>query len=159
MIYVIKNYGKDDKAVTYQDAKLYSDVPATAWYAGYVNYCGVTKLVQGRGDGTFGPTDPVSTAAVAKMLLTALGYDAEQRGYVGANWEKNVLSDAAIVGLMKGYNYTTIGNAPRQWVAVMFDNALTKAYTYNTMYPTIFNGIYTSVQIITENFKIRIFFS
>ena len=71
MIYVIKNYGKDDKAVTYQDAKIFSDVPATAWYAGYVNYCGVTKLIQGRGNGTFGPNDPVTTAAAAKMLLTA----------------------------------------------------------------------------------------
>ena len=97
MIYVIKNYGKDDKAVTYQDAKIFSDVSATAWYAGYVNYCGVTKLIQGRGNGTFGPNDAVTTAAAAKMLLTAVGYDAEARGYTGANWDKNVLSDAAIV--------------------------------------------------------------
>ena len=141
MIYVIKNYGKDDKAVTYQDAKIFSDVPATAWYAGYVNYCGVTKLIQGRGNGTFGPTDPVTTAAAAKMLLTAIGYDAEARGYVGANWDKNVLSDAAIVGLLDDYNYSTIGAAPRQWVAVMFDNALTHAYTYKTMVAIPTNGL------------------
>ena len=144
MIYVIKNYGNDDKAVTYQDAKLFSDVPATAWYAGYVNYCGVTKLIQGRGNGTFGPTDPVTTAAAAKMLLTAIGYDAEQRGYTGANWDKNVLSDAAIVGLLDDYKYTTIGNAPRQWVAVMFANALTNAYTYKTMVANPYNGLITS---------------
>ena len=144
MIYVIKNYGKDDKAVTYQDAKLFSDVPATAWYAGYVNYCGVTKLIQGRGNGTFGPNDAVTTAAAAKMLLTAIGYDAEQRGYTGANWDKNVLSDAAIVGLLDDYKYTTIGNAPRQWVAVMFANALTNAYTYKTMVANPYNGLITS---------------
>ena len=147
MIYVIKNYGNDDKAVTYQDAKLFSDVPATAWYAGYVNYCGVTKLIQGRGNGTFGPTDPVTTAAAAKMLLTAIGYDAEQRGYTGANWDKNVLSDAAIVGLLDDYKYTTIGNAPRQWVAVMFANALTNAYTYKTMAALPYNGLITSVNV------------
>ena len=147
MIYVIKNYGKDDKAVTYQDAKIFSDVPATAWYAGYVNYCGVTKLIQGRGNGTFGPNDPVTTAAAAKMLLTAVGYDAEARGYTGANWDKNVLSDAAIVGLLDDYNYTTIGNAPRQWVAVMFANALTNAYTYKTMAALPYNGLITSVNV------------
>ena len=147
MIYVIKNYGKDDKAVTYQDAKLFSDVPATAWYAGYVNYCGVTKLIQGRGNGTFGPNDAVTTAAAAKMLLTAIGYDAEQRGYTGANWDKNVLSDAAIVGLLDDYKYTTIGNAPRQWVAVMFANALTNAYTYKTMAALPYNGLITSVNV------------
>lgn len=145
MIYVIKNYGKDDKAVTYQDAKIFSDVSATAWYAGYVNYCGVTKLIQGRGNGTFGPNDPVTTAAAAKMLLTAIGYDAEARGYTGANWDKNVLSDAAIVGLLDDYKYTTIGNAPRQWVAVMFANALTNAYTYKTMAALPYNGLITSV--------------
>ena len=144
MIYVIKNYGNDDKAVTYQDAKIFSDVSATAWYAGYVNYCGVTKLIQGRGNGTFGPNDPVTTAAAAKMLLTAIGYDAEQRGYTGANWDKNVLSDAAIVGLLDDYKYTTIGNAPRQWVAVMFANALTNAYTYKTMVANPYNGLITS---------------
>ena len=147
MIYVIKNYGKDDKAVTYQDAKIFSDVPATAWYAGYVNYCGVTKLIQGRGNGTFGPNDPVTTAAAAKMLLTAIGYDAEARGYTGANWDKNVLSDAAIVGLLDDYNYTTIGNAPRQWVAVMFANALTNAYTYKTMVAIPTNGLLNSAYV------------
>ena len=144
MIYVIKNYGKDDQAATYQDAKLFSDVPATAWYAGYVNYCGVTKLIQGRGNGTFGPNDPVTTAAAAKMLLTAIGYDAELRGYTGANWDKNVLSDAAIVGLLDDYKYTTIGNAPRQWVAVMFQNALLNALTYETMAALPFNGLLTA---------------
>ena len=151
MIYVIKNYGKDDKAVTYQDAKIFSDVSATAWYAGYVNYCGVTKLIQGRGNGTFGPNDAVTTAAAAKMLLTAVGYDAEARGYTGANWDKNVLSDAAIVGLLDDYNYTTIGNAPRQWVAVMFANALTNAYTYETMAALPYNGLITSVNVGGNN--------
>ena len=151
MIYVIKNYGKDDKAVTYQDAKIFSDVSATAWYAGYVNYCGVTKLIQGRGNGTFGPNDPVTTAAAAKMLLTAVGYDAEARGYTGANWDKNVLSDAAIVGLLDDYNYTTIGNAPRQWVAVMFANALTNAYTYKTMVAIPGNGLLNESAAIKGN--------
>lgn len=151
MIYVIKNYGKDDKAVTYQDAKLFSDVPATAWYAGYVNYCGVTKLIQGRGNGTFGPNDAVTTAAAAKMLLTAIGYDAEARGYTGANWDKNVLSDAAIVGLLDDYKYTTIGNAPRQWVAVMFANALTNAYTYKTMVAIPGNGLLNESAAIKGN--------
>ena len=151
MIYVIKNYGNDDKAVTYQDAKIFSDVSATAWYAGYVNYCGVTKLIQGRGNGTFGPNDPVTTAAAAKMLLTAIGYDAEQRGYTGANWDKNVLSDAAIVGLLDDYKYTTIGNAPRQWVAVMFANALTNAYTYKTMVAIPGNGLLNESAAIKGN--------
>ena len=103
MIYVILNYGKDDKAVNYTGAKMFSDVVAGAWYEGYVNYAGATKLVQGRGNGTFGPNDPVTCAEAAKMLLTAIGYSASDRGYTGANWDKNVLSDAAIIGLLEDY--------------------------------------------------------
>ena len=145
MIYVILNYGNDDKAVNYTGAKMFSDVVAGAWYEGYVNYCATTKLVQGRGNGTFGPNDPVTTAEAAKMLLTAIGYSASDRGYTGANWAQNVLADAAYIGLLKGYDYSTTGYAPRQWVAVMFENALTKAVTYKTMYPVITGGLLTSI--------------
>ena len=143
MIYVILNYGKDDKAVNYTGAKIFSDVVAGAWYEGYVNYAATTKLVQGRGNGTFGPNDPVTCAEAAKMLLTAIGYSAEVRGYTGANWDKNVLSDAAIIGLLKGYKYNTNTYAPRQWVAVMFENALLDALTFDTMRPG-FSGLLIS---------------
>ena len=153
MIYVILNYGKDDKAVNYTGAKLFSDVAAGAWYEGYVNYCGTTKLVQGRGNGTFGPNDPVTTAEAAKMLLTAIGYSAEARGYVGAGWDKQVLSDAAIIGLLDGYNYSTTTYAPRQWVAVMFKNALTDAYTYGTIAPVIFNGLLNGTTLPSGDYK------
>ena len=153
MIYVILNYGKDDKAVNYTGAKLFSDVAAGAWYEGYVNYCGTTKLVQGRGNGTFGPNDPVTTAEAAKMLLTAIGYSAEARGYVGAGWDKQVLSDASIIGLLDGYNYSTTTHAPRQWVAVMFKNALTDAYTYGTIAPVIFNGLLNGTTLPSADYK------
>ena len=143
MVYVILNYGEDDLAVNYKGAKFFSDVTAGSWYEGYVNYLATTKLVQGRPDGTFGPSDPVTCAEAAKMLLTAIGYSAEARGYTGANWAQNVLSDAAIIGLLKGYDYNTNAYAPRQWVAVMFQNALEDAYTFDTMRPT-FSGLLTS---------------
>ena len=143
MIYVVLNYGKDDKAVNYTGAKFFSDVESGAWYEGYVNYAASIKLVQGRPDGTFGPNDPVTCAEAAKMLLTAIGYSAEARGYVGAGWDTQVLSDASILGLLDGYNYNTQTYAPRQWVAVMFFNALTEALTYDTIVPAVFNGLLT----------------
>ena len=143
MIYVILNYGDDDKAVTYTGAKMFSDVEAGSWYEGYINYAAATKLVQGRGNGTFGPNDAVTTAEAAKMLLTAIGYSAADRGYTGANWAQNVLSDAAIIGLLDGYKANVNGMAPRQWVAVMFENALLDALTYDTIRPTI-NGLLTN---------------
>lgn len=142
MIYVILNYGKDDLAVNYKGAKIFSDVNAGDWFEGYVNYAATTKLVNGRGNGTFGPNDPVTCAEAAKMLLTAIGYSSEARGYTGANWAQNVLSDAAVLKLLDGYKFNTNTYAPRQWVAVMFANAL-ECYTFNTMIPS-FNGLLVS---------------
>lgn len=145
MIYVILNYGKDDKAVNYAAANLFTDVPATEWYAGYINYLAALGLVNGS-EGKFYPTNPVKTAEAAKMLLTAIGYNSADRQYTGANWAKNVLSDASIVGLLGGYKADINGAAPRQWVAVMFANALLEAYTYKTVVPAGFNGIFTGAQ-------------
>ena len=141
MIYVILN-GKDDKGVNYKNGNLFTDV-AGHWAEGYINYAGMTKLVQGYGNGKFGPDEPISTAEVAKMLLTTIGYSAEVRGYTGANWDKNVLSDAAIIGLLQNYDYPTVGYAPRQWVAVMFANAMF-ALTYDTMSAIPYTGMLTS---------------
>lgn len=141
MIYVILNKGNDDKAVNYAAANLFTDVPATAWYAGYINYLAALGLVNGS-EGKFYPTNPVKTAEAAKMLLTAIGYSATDRQYTGANWAKNVLSDASIVGLLAGYEADINGAAPRQWVAVMFANALLDAYTFDTVVPSGFNGIF-----------------
>ncbi len=142
MIYVVLNHGKDDKAVNYTGAKLFSDVPAGVWYEGYVNFMATTKLAQGDGKGNFNPNAPITCAEAAKLMLTAIGYSAEARGYTGANWDKNVLSDAAILGLLEGYKYNTNTYAPRQWVAVMFANML-DCYTFTTMRPT-FSGLLTS---------------
>ena len=152
MIYVILNYGDDDKAVSYTGGKFFSDVASGIWYEGYVNYAAATKLVQGRPDGTFGPNDPVTCAEAAKMLLTAIGYSAADRGYTGANWDKNVLSDAAIIGLLEGYKANTNTYAPRQWVAVMFENALLNALTYDTIRPTI-NGLLTNTSTTVNSYS------
>ena len=143
MIYVILNYGDDDKAVTYTGAKFFDDVEAGYWAEGYINYCAATKLIAGRGDNKFDPTAPVTTAEAAKMLLTAIGYSAEARGYTGANWDKNALADASIIGLLDGYKSNVNTYAPRQWVAVMIENMLLDALTFDTMAPT-FNGLLTS---------------
>jgi len=153
MIYVVLNKGEDDLAKNYTGAKFFSDVNAGDWFEGYVNYAASIKLVQGRPDGTFGPNDPVTCAEAAKMLLTAIGYSAEARGYVGAGWDKQVLSDAAIIGLLDDYGYNTQTYAPRQWVAVMFKNALLKALTYETIYPAIFNSLLTGYTAYEDNYE------
>ena len=53
------------------------------WAQGYVNYCYVRGIIAGRGNNTFAPDDDVTAVEAAKMLLTALGYDADIEGLVG----------------------------------------------------------------------------
>jgi len=130
MVYVMLNYGKDDLAAPYKGASFFSDVQAGAWYEGYVNYCATVKLVWGKEDGTFGPQEPIPCAEAARILLLALGYDADARGYKGASWDKNVLSDAALVGLLEDYKASTTADVQRQWLAKMIENMLTQCYTF-----------------------------
>lgn len=149
IIYIILNYGKDDKAVNYTGANLFSDVEPGSWYEGYVNYCASNKLIQGQSDGTFGPNETLTCAKAAKLLLTAIGYSAEERGYVGDSWERNVLSDASILGLLDGYKANTTAPAPRQWVAKMVENCLLKCYTYDGPQPP-FSSLLTGNNVDDE---------
>lgn len=128
IMYVILNYGGDDKAFQYVGAPMFSDVMEGAWYEGYVNYCGMTKLAMEREDGTFGPNESISCAEAARYLLVAIGYSPEARGYNGADWDKNVLSDAAIIGMLDDYKDNTNASVQRQWLAKLLENALTEAY-------------------------------
>ena len=126
MIYIALNGGVDDGATSYVNENLFSDVTADDWYAGYCNYCVVQKIDPIQSD-TYGPLDPVSTLEATRMLLCAMGYSAEACGFVGDNWSDNVLAAAESAGLLDEFNYSTSSYLPRQWLAVMFCNAIDNA--------------------------------
>jgi len=149
IIYVIMNGGNDDKAVNYVGNSIFSDVPATEWYNGYVNYCAMTKKIQGY-NGKFEPDATLTVAAAAKMLLTAIGYDAEAYGFVGPNWENNVLTVAHEVGLLEDVSTNLTGAAARQWVAKMIMNSL-DAYCYKTVAAIPGNGILNNYWVNSGN--------
>ena len=71
-------------------------------FAGYISYCAQQGIISGYADGTFRPSDPLSGYAYLKMLLGALGYDAQTEGFVGDNWKVNVAKIALGIGLNKG---------------------------------------------------------
>lgn len=77
----------------------FSDVAATRWSAGSIAYCHNEGILAGVGEGKFAPTEQLTGLAFAKMMLTALGYDAETEGLVGANWSINAAKLALTVGL------------------------------------------------------------
>ena len=86
------------------DAAPYSDVPTTNNFAGYIAYCAKEGIISGYADGTFRPANTLSGYAFMKMLLGALGYDAETEGYTGPNWSINVAKRALHIELDDGLN-------------------------------------------------------
>ena len=81
------------------DAAPYKDVPTNHTFAGYIAYCQKEGIISGYADGTFKPANSLTGYAFMKMLLGALGYDAEVEGYTGPNWSVNVAKRALNIGL------------------------------------------------------------
>ncbi len=52
----------------YDGVSVFLDVPTGEWYTGYINWAYAFGLVEGYGDGNFGPNDSISIAQVVKML-------------------------------------------------------------------------------------------
>ena len=77
----------------------FADVDASRWSSPYIEYCVSLGIIAGAGDGNFYPAEQLTGYAFAKMLLTALGYDADREGYTGTSWTVNVASDATSAGI------------------------------------------------------------
>lgn len=56
------------------------------WAEGYIEYCVNMNIVAGMGDKTFAPDKGVTPTQAAKMLLVALGYDADFEKFTGPTW-------------------------------------------------------------------------
>ena len=103
----------------------FTDVPASHWAAGYIEYLASVGIVSGVGGGRFDPNGQVTAVQLAKMLLVALGYDAQIEKFVGSDWAINIQSVANKVGIYDG-NSKVVSNA-----AVTRDEAA--LYALNTI--------------------------
>ena len=101
----------------------FSDVSADRWSAGYIAYCAEEGIVDGFEDGTFRPTEELTCVQFAKMLLVALGYDAETEGLTGSTWSSNSSYYALSVGIFNDVSDYS-GSADRDTVALMALNTL-----------------------------------
>ena len=80
----------------------FDDVLTTRWSAPAIEYCVSLGIIDGAGDGNFYPRGQLTAVAFAKVLLTALGYDADTEGLVGTTWSVNTAALAMEVGLDDG---------------------------------------------------------
>ncbi len=116
----------EDQAKGMADQEIFTDVPASHWAAGYVNYAANFGIINGRGNGIFDPEAPVSYEEIVKMVVAMLGYTpvANVKGgyptgylYVANNVAK----------ITKGATGTT-GDAAKRWVVarLVFNSLETK---------------------------------
>ncbi len=84
-----------------QSRAAFTDVPGDFWAAGYIAYCSNNNLVSGYA-GRFYPKDALTGSAWSKMVLAALGYDAEETGMTGNDWEAGVSALASAQELYRG---------------------------------------------------------
>ena len=81
------------------NSAVFSDVAADRWSAPFIGYCVNLGILAGDGNGHFFPEGKLTGAAFAKMLLVALGYDANIEKYVGSDWMISVAADAIEAGI------------------------------------------------------------
>ena len=106
--------------------QVFDDVAATRWSAKYIYFCYQKGIINGYGDGNFGPADNVTGTQLAKMLLCAAGYGCMGE-YTGEGWDVNVFIDAVSEGIFEDANtvdYSAI--ATREEAALYVFNALTE---------------------------------
>lgn len=109
-----------------QTETVFNDVPATHWASGYIAQAANQGIVNGYGDGNFGPEDNVKYEEAIKMIMATLGYEpyAKQEGGYPTGW----LTAATRYNVTKGVSNTTTGvAATRGTIAQLLNNAIDTA--------------------------------
>ena len=161
LISVMLNGGKDptlgETPVVFADT-------AGHWAQNYISYVANLHIIDGRGDGSFGPNDDVTGSEAAKMILTALGYRSDLEGFTGANWAINVQAVANQIDLFDGLTINPDDGLTRDDTAQMLYNAVqSDMVEYRNLegsydgivYPQPINGVDHDSTVLYERFQVR----
>ena len=97
IICIALNGGKEP-ATSVKPTPTFADIDGH-WAEGFIEYCYAKGVVAGKDADTFDPSGDVTGTEAAKMLLVALGYNADVEKYVGSDWELYVNVQANQDGL------------------------------------------------------------
>ena len=119
---ICRTLGYEDQAQSSAGSTMFNDVAADHWAAGYINVAQSLQIVNGYGDGNFGPEDQVTYEQAVKMIVVALGYELDAQAKGG--WSTGYLAVAAREGITKNANGTVGAAANRGTIAVLVYNSL-----------------------------------
>ncbi len=120
----------------------FTDVPATHWASGYIAYCAEEGILDGYGDGNFGPSDLLTGYQWAKMIVAAseinfIKYDSEGNAVydelTGSAWQIKTAKYATQLKLWTGDDSVKTEPITRDVAALVGFNFLTEtlANTYD----------------------------
>lgn len=118
---VVGVMGLSSQVNTYARKTLFSDVPPSAWYNGYVNLAYAEGIINGYGDGTFGPDDPITYGQLATVALRLLGYTSAE---IGSVWPMDYTAFADELGLCGSLTLRAEQTLTRGQAAIVLANAL-----------------------------------
>lgn len=110
----------------------YADVPADHWASGYINIASQYGIINGYGNGSFGPSDTVTYEQAIKMIVCALGFEpmAAQKG----GWPTGYLVVANTYKITNGVS--AYDGALRSSLAMLMYNALSTPMMDRTTWGT-----------------------
>lgn len=150
---VVRLLGQEAQAEGAKAATQFADVPADHWAAGYINIATQAKVINGYGDGNFGPEDLVEYQDAITMMVRALGYEP---AIGSAGYPTGYLTKAGELGLTANVNGTNGVAANRASVAQIAFNALDVPIMtqsgYGTFTQYVINDGYSST-LGTNNVK------
>lgn len=111
-----------EQAVASAGSTIFTDVPANHWASGYINVAQSLDIIEGYGNGNFGPEDKVTYEQAIKMIVVALGYELDAQAKGG--WSTGYLAVASREGITKSANGIVGTPATRDTIAVLVYNAL-----------------------------------
>ncbi len=118
---IVNAMGLSGQVSSYARKTLFSDVASSAWYGGYVNLAYSKGIINGYGDGTFGPNNYITYGQLAAILLRMLGYSAADVGSVWPTDYTSFCEELGITGELELDPYQTLN---RGQAAILVYNAL-----------------------------------
>ena len=119
---ICRTLGYESQAQSSKGTTAFTDVAADSWASGYINVAQAQGIINGYGNGMFGPNDKVTYEQAVKMIVAALGYDVAAAAKGG--YPTGYLAIASAEGITKNANGRVGDAAARATVAVLVYNAL-----------------------------------
>ena len=125
MIYTIRNGGNDNADAYKSLSTSFTDVNGT-WAEGYIKYCQVNGIIDGKSTTSFDPNGNVTVVETAKMALVLMGYkaDADRANLVGTGWDQRTLALAGDNGLMDNVSGGVASPITRDEAAQLLYNSI-----------------------------------